>query len=730
MKAKTKKQIAATRKTASRRAAKGLSIVVGSCLASGMALCAHAQEAEADKAADSSASESAEAEPVEMENWTVEASEYSNWVDVGLGSYFVDGDQAQFQRRYGVRGAPFGGVQELHWEKYVTKNSLLRIDGRGIFDNHDYSVRLRLENPDVGFVRVGYREFRTWYDGSGGFFPATGTWLSLYDDELAVDRGQVWFEGGLTLPGKPSFTFKYTHQFRDGQKDSTSWGQTTIPGFGMRNIVPSFRDIDETRDIFQGDLKHNFGNTAVGLGVRYDLSDNNDSLNIRQDPGTANDRYVTDRERVEYDMFNVHAFTETRFNKKVMFSTGYSFSSLDSDLSGSRIYGAGYDPMFDPTFSRRQPLEDAYVNLGGGSQMRQYLMNLNLMWLPLDDLSVIPSIRVQKRDLEGVSNYQDRDVFFGGLDTFSEASDNSLVDVTERLDLRYTGVRDWVLYARGEWVEGQGNLKENQFNQTQGSLVFDRDTDDDRQVQKYTVGANWYPLKRLHLGTEYYHKILDDNYDHLHVQAGPTPPVFPPIYLYPGFITEQDFEVDDVNFRITLRPIDSVTLVSRYDFQLSTIDTAATILSDRQTAEMTSHIFGESLSWTPLPRLFLQASVNYVLDQTDTQAEDLSGGIIAKSKNNYWNGGLLAGYALDNKTDLQAQYFYYRADDFTQDLTAGQPYGAGDEEHAVTVALTRRIRKNLQWTVKYGFFNGRDQAFGGHNDYQAHLVFSSVRYWF
>ena len=52
------------------------------------------------------------------------------------------------------------------------------------------------------------------------------------------------------------------HQFRDGRKDSTSWGDLTIPGYGIRKIVPSFWDIDETRDIFALDVKHTLGGTT------------------------------------------------------------------------------------------------------------------------------------------------------------------------------------------------------------------------------------------------------------------------------------------------------------------------------------------------------------------------------------------------------------------------------------------------------------------------------------
>src|SRR5256885_3850145 len=76
------------------------------------------------------------------ENKSDEPLEYNNWLTLGVGSYFIDGDKAQFQRRKGVRGGPFGGVEDFHYEVPVQKKGIFQIDGRGMFDDHDYSLRL------------------------------------------------------------------------------------------------------------------------------------------------------------------------------------------------------------------------------------------------------------------------------------------------------------------------------------------------------------------------------------------------------------------------------------------------------------------------------------------------------------------------------------------------------------------------------------------------------------
>ena len=61
------------------------------------------------------------------------------------------------------------------------------------------------------------------------------------------DRGEAWV-GALTLPDKPGFTSSIF--IKSGRrKDSTIWGDTTLTGGAVSGIVPSFRDIDEERDV-------------------------------------------------------------------------------------------------------------------------------------------------------------------------------------------------------------------------------------------------------------------------------------------------------------------------------------------------------------------------------------------------------------------------------------------------------------------------------------------------
>jgi len=667
-------------------------------------------------------------------------ADYRNWVEFGFGSTFIDGDKAAFMQRTGIRRDAFGGVEDLHFEQDVGKRGLFTLDGRAIYDNHDYSIRLDLSYPDVGYVRGGYREFRTWYDGSGGFFPPTDLWFSIFDEQLAIDRKELFFEAGLQLPDIPQITFRYAYQIRDGDKDSTVWGDSNLTGLtgatAARAVVPSFWKIDEKRHIFDLDALHSFGRTDVGIGLRYELADNDNSRNMRRRPTEPQDRFLTQREELEVDLFNVHASTETRLSERLRFTTGAAFTTMDTDIGGSRIYGSGYDPIYDPLFARRQQRDEGFFGLHGGSNLKQYLANLNLMWTPFDSFTIVPGLRIEKQDVDSESEFIETNVGGGAAlpstqDELAAESEKGILDVAESIEMRYTGLRNWVLYARGNWMQGQGDLREVETLVETNRVDLLRDTDFERSIQKYTVGANWYPLRNLNMAAQYYHKIRNEDYDHTEDtttnRTGNT---------YPAFIRAHDFTTDDANFRITWRPRPNITLISRYDFQFSTIDMQGertNLLDKIQSAKITSHIFSQSISWTPWHRLYLQASANYALDDTDTPADQALGGVTNVApdlKNNYWNFGGSVGLALDNKSDIQANYTYYRADNYVDNSLYSQPYGADAEEHGATITYIRRFTNRIRWSLRYGFFTHDDYTSRGRNNYEAHLVYSTLRVMF
>lgn len=679
----------------------------------------------ADTSTNATAASAAVAELTPQQMFEGGTNSYNNWIDLSAGGFITGGNKAQAQQQHQTSTGAFGGIEDLHFQGDVAKGTTFTLDGRSIFDNHDYDLSLGLSREKLGYLRFSFSEFRTYYNGDGGFFPPSGSYFPGSEDALGLDRGQLSFEGGLTLDKMPQITFKYTHNFRDGDKSSTSWGLTHPGGDAIRGLSPSFYDIDEHSDTFQLDLTHHIKATDFGVGFSYESGKLNDALKIDQFPGEPVQQKITDQQGTSYDLFNAHAFTETWIKKNLFLSTGFSYSDLDNTFSGSRIYGNDFDVNYVPSAQSGF----GYYGLTGGSRLDEYVMDVNLMAKPWPHLSIVPSVRVQK---------EDSDANFAGLETlgdntatpFNGNSNEGLLDVRERLDVTYNGFTNWVLYARGDVTEGNGNLNQNgglvQVNGI-GVPPIQAETDDSRFFQKYSLGARWYPLQRMSVDVGGYYKLNDYNYN-FPLDSTPNNSA----NRYPAYLVVQNFETYDGNLRLTLRPVQNVTLVTRYEYQISTIHTRPDPISgltEVESSRMTSHILAQDVSWTPFSQLYLQAGFNYVLSDTQTPASDYTPSILA-AQNNYWTVNFSSGLVIDNKTDLNLSYFYYLADDYQDNSNVGLPLGAGGQEHGVNATLTRRLTKNLRLSVRYGYYHYDDETFGGHQDFFAHVIYTSLRYRF
>lgn len=725
-----------------------------------------------------------------------ESPEGKNWIELGIGGLIIKGDAAQFKQAHRMSGDVFGGIQDLHYEQALGKKGQFSIDGHAIFDNHDYDVKVELSQPDVGYIRAGYTEFRSWYDGNGGFFPINGQFFPPPHPEMHIDRGEAWVELGLRLPNWPEITLHYSHQFRDGQKDVSIRGDAALTGIlppvtNQRKIAPAFRDIDETRDIFVAEIVKNFGKTDINLGMRYEHTENDRSLQLWRGAGqfatilppppqwrivgpngnAAAERFITQREKLKNDIFNGHAISETHFSDSLWFTSAYAYSTLGSDLSGSRIIGTRYNSMFGEPVPTLQSNDHEVLNLAGTSQVQEHVFNANLLWMPLKDLNVIGGFRYTHEEKESDSTYLDSNTAantapftqtnpqggFQRVASIPKSNDtfDRLNNFAERLELRYTGIANWLFYVEGEWDEEFGDVHEHELGGVlvagvpvsvdQGNL----NKDTNLLGQKYTAGATWYPMTRLNVAAQYYHKIADyDNDFHTELATQPVPGAERNQRLL-----GQDWHTDNFNVRITLRPkipayLGTVTFVSRYDFvgssaegkwAISPTQTGAsptgTILDEVRSALITKHIFSESISWNPMARLYFQSNVSVALDQTKTGASNVilipnTTATLRVFRNDYWTVSAGGGYIIDDKTEVRADYIFYRANNYFNNALVALPYGMGATEHTVSASMSRQIAKNVRLKLQYSYFNYTDQLSGGHNNYEAHAVFSSLQFRF
>jgi len=300
----------------------------------------------------------------------------------------------------------------------------------------------------------------------------------------------------------------------------------------------------------------------------------------------------------------------------------------------------------------------------------------------------------------------------------------------ERLELRYTGITNWLFYAEGDWEEEFGNRLEHQEGgEEAGFELLDLNEDTSLLAQKYIAGVNWYPMMRLNLSAQYYHKIASYDND-----------INSAIHQR---LVGQDWNTDDLNVRITCRPkipacLGTLALVTRYDFVHTTIDSQWAVfsegefLNEEESGVIKQHVISESLTWNPLARFYLQANLSYVLNQTDTPANNIdlvpnTSPTVVNFRNDYWTVTSGIGYLIDDKTDFYGDFSFYCANDYFKNPAVAVPYGLGATEYTASATITRQLTKQMRLLLRYGYYNYRDVTSGGHNNYQAHSLYSGLQ---
>ena len=657
----------------------------------------------------------------------------------GMGA-IVDGDDAAFQARHQVRSGGSGGVEEFFLQADLGANRDLKFEGRALLDNHDYLARLLVREEDLGYLDAGYREYRHWYDASGGYFPPTDAYFSLSNDEHAVDRSSAWIEGGLRKPDLPEITLRYAHDTRDGRKGSLAWGATTqTDGLGPRAIVPAFLSIDERRDSVAIDVAHRFRkNTTLGGGFRWESWRSDDSRNMAQQPGEMGaERFVSQENDIDTDLINVRAYAlNTLPRQRLQVTTSYSYTQLDSDVGGSRIYGDSWGAVFDPAFANRQAHDLGFTSLDSSSELAEHIGTLNALYLPTRTLRLRVATRVRNQDIESDSMQEQSNVVSSGVLPFLQTtlaplrgdSNSGTLSVDETIELRYTGVRNLVVYTRADLEQRHGDIAERLLDSGADQLRFARETVLDGIDQRYAAGANWYPLRRLMVSAKGYYANQQHDYSH---RRDSTDNARTSPDRYSAYIESNDIRRYGTQAAATWT-VSGVRLRGSYDYQHSNIDTRKDELDRERAAEIRSHIFGASVSYSPGATYF-QAAGNYVDNETDTPADDLSGvsgEVVRIVANDYFTAQTIAGAVLDERTDLQALYTFYLADNYENNSRFSQPYGSDLQEHGISLGLRRQLTDAIEGTVRYGFYTSDNDETGGFDDYDGHLVYGSIRYAF
>lgn len=667
-----------------------------------------------------------------------------NWITFGGGYTLQSGDRPGFQKAFQQNKDGWGGIEDFFYTSELDDNTVLKLKGHALAGNNDYLIDLHIARNEVGYLKAGYKHFRTFFDGSGGVWP-TGRTFKLFDEELGVDRGNLWFEIGTTRPQGINSMLRYDYTTRDGEKDSTSWMDSGLPPFtsaATRNIVPTFYRFDEKRHVLTGSFGEKTDKQDWLLAVRYEKGEYENAKYSRRRPfEPTTDRYVTAREGQDYDSLQFRGSYATEINEKVKVTTSASRTKIDTTLSGSRIFGTGYDAAYSATFPTRQQRDEGYfavpghANLGE-SEMVQTIANIQAMIRPNQHWALIPGLRFEKTEWDNLIEFEETNFGAGPAfapinDEVEAASEKHWKTWSGSFEARYTGIKHWALNFKADLSNSQGRLIEDRILEPGTPLQaisIDRDTDLEREVQKAALTANWYPRPGTTVAVQWFFRARQNTYRALRDNTVSSAD------RYPAYIANQDFETSDFNIRVSHRLAANLRSVTRYDYQKTEVRTQDVGLAFKQSAEMTQHILSESITWNPLSRWFLQANVNLVWDTLSTPAVGLTGAaanLVKNSDANYYNVSLSSGYALDDASDLHCDFGLYEShDSYIDNSAVTVPYGSESKLTQFGATWTRRLNRNTTVSARYAYAKNEDVPSAGFADYEAHLFYAKVQYRF
>ena len=424
---------------------------------------------------------------------------FDSYIKVSGQAASIQGDGASFQKSTGQSENIGAGIEELYYSRDLNKTTTVKIDGRALSGSEDYLIHLNLTKAEFGSVDVGYKRFRTFYDGVGGFFPGNGKFTTItqvyprISRDMFVDRGEFWAEVKLARPDQPEVTIRYTNGTRNGVKDSTIWGDTSNSGQNFSNLpagailpvgplpagtysnaqvrknIPAYLAIDERHETLEGTIKHTIGKTTAQLTLTGDWSSKDDGRYTDRFPGErrsavapvagalaagwanfTNQVLTTTFDRQDTQTLGVSGTTVTEFNEKLTLRTGLAYQNVNAEFGGDRMVVTNSNLPALTTVTTND-----FRGLNGKSTVDVYTGTVALDYKATENLTATASIRAENENAESHGSYiAAAPPAVGPLTKI--ASSGGETTVTPQLDLRYTGIRDLALYSTVSHKDGVG----------------------------------------------------------------------------------------------------------------------------------------------------------------------------------------------------------------------------------------------------------------------------------
>jgi hypothetical protein len=698
----------------------------------------------------------------------------SNYITFSAGGADVNGSKAAYQARTQNAKTGAAGIEDLRFDYDLKNKTTLTVTGRALAGQEDYLLNFKLTKEEVGSFEVGYKTFRTFYDGAGGFFPIGNVWMPLFSRPLYVDRGQLSVQGTVALPKAPVYTFKYTHSTRDGRKDSTILGDTNLTGIPIlagpgavnpiaatRKLLPTYVDLDEKSDTWELGMRHKVENTTVAVTIGGNFIEDVNERVMQQNIGelavfpapvftvpTVNNvragspRRTVMTHRQKEDGYHASATFETVLDNKLTVFGGLQYHTADVEISGSRLLTA---TIASATGVRDYP--GGFTNTGATARAPYHVVtkgdmeytaltgNFGARFNPSKDLALEAAVRGERWEDSGtnLANYSSQGVTLatGAVTNYAAQGQHGVNNVekpwTPTFDFRYTGLKGAAIYGSWEYRTSKQDehVRYQGLNGQTKATELDLIGKDIKETHcNATLGLSATISPKLNLRAEVFTKDHENDFNGYDDVLGRN-------YVL-------NYDIYGAKLTATVKPDQMVNLTTRYIIQKGKaavyhggLTTNGVINGWVDGNDSTRHSLSESVSWNVTKAVFVQANGTVVYDQMQTMYPWISGNAkrnFRNADNNYVTGDATVGFAIDRKTNGMLQATYYRANNFDASYAAvAMPLGASAKESTVSLGVKHKIDDKTVLFGKIGYCDSDNGTRGGYADFSGPLAYVSLQ---
>lgn len=686
---------------------------------------------------------------------------FDSYIKVSGQAASVSGEGSSFARRYQTPENGALGIEGLYYTQDLGNDRSVVVEGKALAGAEDYLGKLTFAKEGIGSFEIGYKSFRTFYDGIGSFFPLNQQWFELSDRELHVDRGQFWVTATIALPDKPVVEVSYKQNTRDGRKDSTVQGRsdfTGLPNYNppispARGIIPGYIDLDEQNDELKASVKGEYGKLSYEAELFKETSDD---MNTRfttnyqgevrpyPNPSTStllpaaqvnNQQILTTSTGYDTESWGFLVSGSMELTDKIKVLAAYSFLNVEADFTGNRpLYTSS-----NTAIGVVQVYSNNYENLVGSATSNVYTARVGTEIKLTPELSFNAKVRWEDKATKSAMSYTNvsasASATTGAVTTTKTATYGSSrfqdKSYTPEAELRYTGIKDVVLYVNASKKSGDGDdryIAPTSAVPAAGSSYVIMDTEDTRS--KVAVGGSWRATAMFTFRGEVFQKdstLHDLGYD---------------IALGDNFQLDRKFQGFKGTAIAKLAP--TVTSTTRYTYQTgeSQVTGYLPTFPAYDALDYKAHNIGETLDWNPNEQCFVQCNVNFVYNNFNTiypragiapaagaNAAWSADNVLRDAQNDYVYGSLIVGTVLTKADDLTIQFNYYKASNYNPELAPWtQPYGASAKDTSVVVGLKHKFTDRMIGDIKLGYYDSENPTTGGNTNFDGPAGYVSLTY--